>query len=393
MVYNIHVITLSKYFKGGVNHFTDEIFRMLKDEYNAKKISFFKQVPLFLYPGSKRVKNEIKQNKKREKWEIIDWYNPFSWRKAAKIIISESKTVYFPWWTIATALPLIYMIKRCSRKKIKIIIEFHNIYDHDSSLLMKKIMQRLLKCLLKNGDLLLVHSESDKKKLLKIENAENKVKVIPLMGFNKIVGNEKVGKRITRKNLNISDDKIVLLMFGVVRPYKGLKYAIEALNILKRKGYSVLLLVVGESWIEEREIDSVIESYNVSKDFIWIKRFVSDEEIPSYFKIADIALYPYTASSQSASLILAKNAKKPIIASSVGGFNDAIKHKESGLLCSPQNSSSIAESIELLINDTILRDKIAANAWNFVKQQNDNKMMIEIYSNMINNLLQQSEEV
>lgn len=59
----------------------------------------------------------------------------------------------------------------------------------------------------------------------------------------------------------------------------------------------------------------------------------------------------------------------PVVAYGVDGVNDIIKDGMNGFTVSPRNLSELRRKVELLLNDSSLREKISANAYNWVRKE------------------------
>jgi len=393
----IGILLPSSYFKSRILTFTNAVRKILSERYEIISIVFNKQVPLFLYPAKDRVKKEKKKNPVKKSFEIINWYNIFTWNKAFNHIKDKVDILYIPWWTLLVSLPIIRLLNKAKKNGIKTIVEFHNIFDHNVNNFVKFITKRVLRRIINKTDVIIAHSREDILKIQNIKKNNIKITYIPHMAYNFLLSSSDIEVKGLKKELGIDDDKIILLQFGIVRPYKGLEYSIEALNILKNKGYDVFLLVVGENWINKNQIYKKVKNLNLKENFLWIDKFVDDSEIVHYYSIADISIYPYSAASGSGAAQLAFVAKKPVVASNVGGFKDTIKNMKNGLLCEPENAVSLAEKIELLINSQEIREKIVNNALrDIVEKYNLEKIKneyFEIIDKLILNSLVPSQRI
>ena len=97
--------------------------------------------------------------------------------------------------------------------------------------------------------------------------------------------------------------------------------------------------------------------------------FVNHENIPDYLSICDIFIRPSRSEGFGNSFIEAMAARLPVIATPVGGIPDFIDDNETGVFCAPNNPQSIVKSINLLIQDRELREKIVSNAYNRVNER------------------------
>lgn len=109
----------------------------------------------------------------------------------------------------------------------------------------------------------------------------------------------------------------VVLMFGLMRPYKGIDVLLEAW-----RG------VDGQAPIEDAELWLVglpkmdISALRASapRNVRFEPRFVADSEVPAYFERADLVVLPYLQADQSGVLFTALAFSKPLLLSDVGGF-------------------------------------------------------------------------
>lgn len=355
----IAVISPSKKYPGGIYHYTIKTALELKKYMDVQVISFKNQYPKFLYPGSQKEESLLDLNFEDE-YEILNWFDYFSWKNAFKIISKNADLVYIPWWTISLASPLLFLARLSKKNRIKVIIEFHNIFDHDAGIIKKFITSLIINRLVNYSDLCILHTKENSEKLKNfIKNNVNSIilPLGPLNDFNNLVDPNEI-----YEIYGLNKEKKYILMFGVVRNYKGLEYAIEAIKILKKKGHSdYQLLVVGEIWINLRKEKDLINRYGLKEEIIFINKFIPDKHIVPFFKIAEIIIYPYINATQSGSLNFALNAKKPIIAARVGGFKEILRDRVNALLIPPKDSHKLANAILNLIENQDLAEKIASN--------------------------------
>ena len=59
---------------------------------------------------------------------------------------------------------------------------------------------------------------------------------------------------------------------------------------------------------------------------------------------------------------------KPVVASDLTGVRQIIHHGENGLLVEPGDSSQLAQTVELLYQDSALQQKLGRNALHSVKE-------------------------
>jgi glycosyltransferase involved in cell wall biosynthesis len=103
----------------------------------------------------------------------------------------------------------------------------------------------------------------------------------------------------------------VVLCFGLMRPYKGIDLLLEAWRGIKG----------AELWIAgmpRMDISALTSAAPPGVRFV--PRFIGDDELPPYFRRADLVVLPYREIDQSGVLFTALAFGKPLLLSDVGGF-------------------------------------------------------------------------
>lgn len=149
----------------------------------------------------------------------------------------------------------------------------------------------------------------------------------------------------------------VILFFGLVRPYKGVEVLIEAFRELE----GAELWIVGMPRMDLADYERLAAACRGRVRFV--SRFVTDPEIPAYFRRADIVALPYRRIEQSGVLYTALAFAKPIVASAVGGFTEV---GETGAirLVEPGAQDELAAALAELIANPSAREALAVAAAN-----------------------------
>src|SRR5438105_4003986 len=92
----------------------------------------------------------------------------------------------------------------------------------------------------------------------------------------------------------------------------------------------------------------------------FVPRFITDVELPAYFRRADLVVLPYREIDQSGVLASALAFGKPIVASAVGGFAELAKDHGAVRTVPPGNPDALREAIVELLGDDAKRAALAA---------------------------------
>jgi glycosyltransferase involved in cell wall biosynthesis len=147
----------------------------------------------------------------------------------------------------------------------------------------------------------------------------------------------------------------VVLLFGLVRPYKGTDVLLEAF----RRVQGAELWIVGMPRMPMAALRELAE--RVPGRVRFVDRFVSDPEIPAFMRRADLVVLPYRNIEQSGVLYTALAFGRPLVLSSVGGFPEVAEHGAARLV-PPDDPDALAETLNELLADPGERERLAAGA-------------------------------
>lgn len=326
-------------FKGGIVHYTQCLFAEFKrQKYAVTLFSFSRGYPRRFFPGAVPGFKTGKQPKNLSTVLSLDWANPWSWFQTAKLIAAKQpEVVVWQWWTWFWTVPFLitlWLLKRFNAGKIVIIA--HNPFDHEQALY-KQWGSRLV---LRQADVLLVPNRQMQKELKHLFPKKSvKVALHPLYDFFKTLKNANYPKHLAKKS-----PSPLLLFFGHVRSYKGLKILLLALKQLWQQEKQVKLLVVGEFWENKQPYLQLIDPKH--RQFVQIiDRYVSDKAVGKYFQKATAVVIPYLSGSGSGPAKIALAFNKPIIATRVADNPDLFRMAKVGELIKPNSVSELARAI------------------------------------------------
>lgn len=153
-------------------------------------------------------------------------------------------------------------------------------------------------------------------------------------------------------------DPGTFLFFGRIEAYKGLRYLLDAGDILQRRGHHFRLVLAGTGSDLERERERIASC-------AWVElndRYIPAAEVPELFRRAMAVVLPYTDASQTGVGAIAFAHARPVIATSVGDLPDLVSDGQSGLLVPPRDAKALADAMEKLLLDRPLRDSLARGA-------------------------------
>ncbi len=152
------------------------------------------------------------------------------------------------------------------------------------------------------------------------------------------------------------------LLFGNLKPYKGIDVLIEAFARLPealRAG--ARLRVVGKPHMDLAPLLELARRRGVAPRLSLEPRFAAEEEIPALFGPDSIAVFPYREIEASGALTLAIAHGRPVIASRIGSFAEDLLDGEHGALVAPDDPAALAAAMERMLADPAFAARCAAN--------------------------------
>lgn len=182
--------------------------------------------------------------------------------------------------------------------------------------------------------------------------------------------------------------KFSLLFFGQIKQVKGLDILLEALNIIKKSGFQVELVIAGKAWKSDlNEYESLIKDLNIADIVKTDFRYIPDEEVSFFYKQADLVVLPYRKIYQSGVLLLTLSYGKPILCSDLEPFREIIIDNKNGFLFKNENPMDLAIKIQEIILDKNKLNRVSDNANLMIRDKYDwikiGKLTKKFYSDLI----------
>lgn len=325
-------------YKGGIAHYTSLLYRTLVKKYDVSMISFKMQYPKLLF--KKEQKDYSNDMFKVENTQfLIHTANPFNIIKIGrKIRKLQPDLVIMQWWHPYFA-PCYRLLCGVMGRKIRKMFICHNVFPHER-FLADRFLTRLT---LKRGDFFIVHSKTDKEDLLTIKpDAKARQNPHPTYNAFKI---RSISKEQAREEAGEKQDTKLLLFFGFVREYKGLKHLLRAMPEIKEKLEKVKLLVVGSFADDKEDYIRLIHGLHIEDCVRIVDEYTPDDEVEKYFASCDLVVLPYESATQSGIVQIAFGFEKPVIVTEVGGLPDVVTDGKTGYVVEPEKPKALADAV------------------------------------------------
>ena len=187
-----------------------------------------------------------------------------------------------------------------------------------------------------------------------------------------------------RRELGIDPDEFVFLFLGRLQRDKGLHVLQEAFDLLRRRvDQPFRLLVVGP---DEDGLGAGLKAD--LGDRIHVIPYTERPE--DYIGASDLLLLPSFREGFGMVLIEAAAMGVPAVASRIYGISCAVADGETGLLFEVGNAQAMAEAMERLLTDTSFRQKLGEAGIRRVREEFDQKIVIEHFRQFYNEQLGQN---
>lgn len=285
---------------------------------------------------------------------FIEINNPadFSWIGKLKRCIEECNADVL--FTHGFNGAIIAMIEKCfKRLKADVVLTYHGAYlaPTKKKKLIEPVYNGIAHFVYKHiSKVTICVSEYSRQYLLskgipkdKVVTVHNGIKDIPLF-VSSVAG--------------IDIEKVNIITVSRIDKMKGLSYMMEAVALLKQRMLNFHYHMIGEG-PELNDMKRICREKGLD-DVVSFEGYQSN--IPEWLACSDIFVLPSLYENHSIAILEAMRAGKAIVATTVGGNVESIKDKEHGLLVPPHDAESLANGLECLIINNVLRESLASSA-------------------------------
>ncbi len=340
-------------YRGGIAHFTEATARGLEARgHRVEVVTFSRQYPELLFPGKTQYAPGAASgahvppasagagSAHVPAARLVDSVNPLTWWRAGRHVARRRPdAVLFQHWMpfFGPAFgTMSRVVRRCSEARVLAVV--HNALPHE-----RHVGDRLLsRYFFSACDGFVVMSEAVGRDLrglhvrAPVRRAEHPV----YERFGVAPARDEA-----RRRLGLPPEAHVLLFFGLVREYKGLRTLIEALPHVLEKLPHVHVVVAGEFYDDPAPYHALIRRHGLEEHVLLHNRYVPDAEVPHYFAAADVVVQPYRRATQSGVAQVAYHFEAPLIVTDVGGLAEVVPHGRAGLVVPPDDPPALAAAV------------------------------------------------
>ncbi|MCX6779471.1 MAG: glycosyltransferase family 4 protein [Candidatus Magasanikbacteria bacterium] len=165
---------------------------------------------------------------------------------------------------------------------------------------------------------------------------------------------------------NIKKDSFLIGTIANFYKTKGLNILIESFKKFIKTNPNSKLIIIGDG-PERNSLAKQIQRNNLNQQVILTGTLPNAHQ---YLKALDIFVLSSIKEGFPYAILEAMAAQVPIITTSVGSIPEILKNEENALIIQPSNSSDLASSLDKLIKNPQLAQKLSEHAHQTVKRFN-----------------------
>jgi glycosyltransferase involved in cell wall biosynthesis len=259
----------------------------------------------------------------------------------------SADVVHFQWLTVQHVDGRLLPARRTpAGARRPLVLTAHDILPREARPGQRAAQRRLYE----HFDAIVVHSQHGRARLIDELGVDGKrVHVIPHGAFAHLAAEDATGAASPPP---FQTDLPVVLCFGLMRPYKGIEELLEAWRGIED----------AELWIAgapRMDISTLRAAAPPGVRFV--PRFITDDELPAFFRRADLVVLPYREIDQSGVLFTALAFGKPLLLSDVGGFPE-VAAQGAARIFPAGDAAALHVALRELVADPATLEQLAARA-------------------------------
>jgi glycosyltransferase involved in cell wall biosynthesis len=207
---------------------------------------------------------------------------------------------------------------------------------------------------------------------------EHLVKVVPLGRDTHVFDPRRYDQVLMRRRFGLPVDRTIVAMLGRLDPQKGLEEFVRSLHDVSVRHPGVLYLIAGDETLGEpgyrRYLDQLVEQLGLGES---VRFLPFTDAVPEFMAAIDLFILPSYSETFGLALIEAMAMEKPVVATRAGGVPEIVENGRDGLLIPPRDEKSLADAINLLLDDPSLRNTLSRRARQDVIRRFDSNRCVD----------------
>jgi len=262
-------------------------------------------------------------------------------RLVQRVRALSPEVVHFQW----TVLPILDALAiLVVRRSCPVVVTVHDTQPFNGERL--SLLQNFAFDLpIKLADRVIVHTHAGRARLVQRGLGPDKIAVV---AHGPLPLSTPLGAPVKRAR----DARFTFVLFGEIKPYKGLDILVEALALLPEAlRTEARVVVAGRPRMDLQPIVSRLAELGLEQVVELRAQRLSEQEMAELFSSADCFVFPYRQIDASGVYYLVKGLARWIIASDLGVFAEDVVHGAAGALVAPESPEALADAMAFAIRE------------------------------------------
>lgn len=226
---------------------------------------------------------------------------------------------------------------------------------HEAEEAASPLMRKVLHLPLFAADRLIAISEATLRSLCAVfPRLERKTRVV----LNGVAGEPTDG--MEPEVANAAQSTRTAVVVARLSPRKGVDVVLEALALVRRRGYDLRLDVCGSAFSGYEWYEAELRRRSREEDLAGAVNFLGYVHSPwPVLRRASLVIVPSRVEPFGNTAVEGLLAARPVIASCVQGLTEIIRHEQNGLLVAPADPADLAAAMERLLADPQFAARLA----------------------------------
>jgi len=198
-----------------------------------------------------------------------------------------------------------------------------------------------------------------------------------------------VAREVTRRELGVAEDEVVLLTLSSLVPRKGLDVLLDALALFGEQDAAPrpVLWIAGDG-PERAALEARATRLGLEAGVRFLGR---REDAPDLLAACDVFVLPSRAEGLGVAALEAMAVGRPVVASEVGGLGQAVVDERTGLLVPPGDARALAHAVGRVTSQRELRERLAEAGPERIGEGYLAGQMVEAYERLYREVLAEEE--
>jgi glycosyltransferase involved in cell wall biosynthesis len=232
------------------------------------------------------------------------------------------------------------------RRRAPVVMTIHNVRTHERIRWDDWTFWRCFAA----ADAVVVHTRASAEIARRRLSAGARIELVHLGDAGFLHDGARPDRLAARAALGLPRAASIVLVFGAIRPYKGIHGVIASMPELRRRHPAARLVIAGPLLVgSEGEYREAIRRAGVDDAVLFRPGYVPAGEVAAYFAAADVAVFNYRDITDSGSLRLACDLGTPVVATSVGSFREFLTDGVTARLVEPGHAGALVEALDAVL--------------------------------------------